>query len=159
MSRVKDIQKKVQQSLKESQDKNGCIKSAAHLHAVSMGAVMLAMRRGVNTELAAVAGLLHDLYAYQSGSYDNHAELGAGLAEQILTEMGSFSPEETAIICTAIRNHDDKAVTGAPMDEVLKDADVLHHCLADPTKEIKEHEKARYMRLCEELGLSESLIH
>ena len=157
MSRVKEIQKKVQQILKESQDKSGCIKSAAHLHAVSMGAVMLAMRRGENLELAAIAGLLHDLQAYQSGSYDNHAELGARLAEQILTEMDTFSSEEIEIICIAIRNHDDKAVTGAPMEEILKDADVLHHCLADPAKEIKEHEKDRYKRLCEEIGLSDSL--
>ena len=118
---------------------------------------MLAMRRGENPELAAISGLLHDLHAYQSGSYDNHAELGARMAEQILAEMDIFSPEEIGTICNAIRNHDDKAVTGAPMDEVLKDADVLHHCLADPAKEIKEHEKDRYKRLCEEIGLSDSL--
>ena len=34
------------------------------------------------------------------------------------------------------------------MDEILKDADVIHHSLGDPTKEIKPHELARYNRLC-----------
>lgn len=33
------------------------------------------------------------------------------------------------------------------------DADVLHHTLADPVKEVKENERARYEKLCTELGL------
>jgi len=40
-----------------------------------------------------------------------------------------------------------------PLDEILKDADVLHHTLADPIKEVKDHEKARYEKLCLELGM------
>ncbi len=36
---------------------------------------------------------------------------------------------------------------------IFYDADVLHHTLGDPTKEVKEHEKARYEKLCVELGL------
>ena len=153
MSRVKDIQKRVQQELKESQDKGGCVKSAAHLHAVSAIAVMLAMKRGENAELAAIAGLLHDLHADVSSSYENHAVLGARLAEKILKEMGITTEDETRTVCTAIRNHDNKAETNGPLDEILKDADVLHHCLGDPTKEVKEHERDRYKKLCGELGL------
>jgi len=33
------------------------------------------------------------------------------------------------------------------------DADVLHHSLSDPTKEVKPHEQARYINLRAELGL------
>ena len=40
----------------------------------------------------------------------------------------------------------------SPMDEVLNDADVIHHSLGDPTKEVKEHEKARFAKLSEEFG-------
>ena len=36
---------------------------------------------------------------------------------------------------------------------ILKDADVIDHSLSDPTKDVKDHEKARYAKLCEELGL------
>jgi hypothetical protein len=32
------------------------------------------------------------------------------------------------------------------MDEILKDADAIHHSLGDPMKEVKEHEKARFQR-------------
>ena len=41
------------------------------------------------------------------------------------------------------------------MDEVLKDADVIHHTLDDPTKAVKEHERERYAKLCEEFGMIE----
>ena len=39
------------------------------------------------------------------------------------------------------------------MDEVLKDADVIHHCMNDPSKVIKEKEQARYDKLCAEFGM------
>ena len=42
-----------------------------------------------------------------------------------------------------------------PMDEILKDADVLDHSLSDPMKEVKAHEAARYLKLREELGLAD----
>ena len=48
---------------------------------------------------------------------------------------------------------DDKENIDSPMDEVLKDADVIDHSLTDPTKAVKEHEAERYARLCEEFGL------
>jgi len=38
----------------------------------------------------------------------------------------------------------------------LKDADVIDHCLTDPTKEIKEKERNRYEKLCKEFGLEVS---
>ena len=38
-------------------------------------------------------------------------------------------------------------------DEILKDADVMDHTLSDPGKEVSEHEKARYEKLCAELGM------
>lgn len=37
--------------------------------------------------------------------------------------------------------------------EVLKDADVIHHCMNDLSKTIKEKEQARYDKLCEEFGM------
>ena len=60
------------------------------------------------------------------------------------------TPEETDIICSAIYHHDRKAEFDAPMDEILKDADVIDHSLSDPTKEVKEHEQTRYAKLIKE---------
>lgn len=38
------------------------------------------------------------------------------------------------------------------MDEVLKDADVIHHCFNDLSKDIKEKEQKRFDSLCDEFG-------
>ena len=155
MSRVKDLQKQVHKILKGMDDNQKRANAIAHLHGVSLAAVMLAKKRGEDPELAAMAGLLHDMYAYKSGSYEDHEHKGAEYAREILTELGITTKEETDIICSAIWHHGSKAEIDSPMDEVLKDADVLHHTLGDPTKEIKEREQARYDRLCKEFGFQD----
>ena len=152
MSRIKELQKQVHKVLKSMEDNQKRANAIAHLHGVSLAAVMLARKRGEDPELAAMAGLLHDLYAYKSGSYDDHAHKGAEYARELLEKMDITTPEETDVICSAIRHHDSKAEINAPMDEILKDADVIHHSLGDPTKDIKPHEQERYEQLCNEFG-------
>ena len=155
MSRIKDLQKRVHRELEILKDSDRYAKAVNHLHGVSFAAVIIAKRRGEDPELAAMAGLLHDVYAYRSGSYDDHAHLGADYAGKLLKKMELTSPEETDIICSAIWHHSDKDVLDSPMDEVLKDADVLHHSLDDPAREVKEHEKERYLKLCSEFGMED----
>ena len=41
------------------------------------------------------------------------------------------------------------------MDEALKDADVIHHCMNDLSKAVKEKEQARFAALCEEFGMQQ----
>ena len=153
MSRIKELQKQVHRILEKMDDNDKRAKAIAHLHGVSLAAVMIAKKRGEDPELAAMAGLLHDLHAYKSGSYDDHAHLGAEYARKLLEKLELTTQEETDIICSAIWHHYNKAEVNAPMDEVLKDADVIHHSLVDPTKEVKEHEKERFALLCEEFGM------
>lgn len=153
MSRIKDLQKQVCKVLEDTDEP---IKAMAHLHGVSLAAVMIARKRGQNAELAAMAGLLHDLWAYKSGSYDDHAHLGADYSRKILGKIDGVTSEEAEAIYSAIWHHDDKANIDSPFDEVLKDADVIDHCLTDPTKEIKEKERARYEKLCQEFRLTEA---
>ena len=154
MSRIKDLQKKVNHVLEKNiDDADKRAKAVAHLHGVALAAAILAKKRGQDAELATMAGMLHDLWAYKSGSYDDHANLGADYARKVLGEL--TTPEETEIICSAIYHHDSKAEVDAPMDEILKDADVIDHSLSGPTKEVKAHEKERYEKLCAEMGLTE----
>ena len=151
MSRIKDLQKYVHHVVEDNEKEAGQI---AHLHGVALAAAILAKKRREDAELAAMAGLLHDLYAYKSGSYDDHAHLGADYVRKVLKKLEITTDEETEIICSAIYHHDSKDMVDGPIDEILKDADVLHHTLADPTKEVKEHEKDRYEKLCAELGFT-----
>lgn len=153
MSRIKELQKKVHTILNDMEDYQKRAGAVAHLHGVSLAAVMIAKKRGEDSELAAMAGLLHDIYAYTSGSYEDHAHRGAVLAKEVLEELGITSKEENDIICSAIRNHDSKDQIDSSMDEVLKDADVIHHSLGDPTKEVKAREKERFAKLSEEFGI------
>ena len=155
MSRIRDLQKQVHRVLEKMEDSDKRAKAVAHLHGVALAAAMLAKKRGENAELAAMAGLLHDLHAYRSGSYDDHARLGAEYARKLLDKLAITTEEETNLICSAIRCHDNKNEADGPMDEILKDADVIHHSLSDPAKEVKEHEKARYAKLCSELGFAD----
>ena len=125
----------------------------AHLYGVSLAATMIAKKRGLGPEIASMAAMLHDLHAYKSGSYDDHAHKGADLAREILGELKLTDEAETDMICSAIYHHGDKLVTDSPMDEVLKDADVIDHCLKDSSKPVKEKEQARFDKLCAEFGI------
>ena len=40
-----------------------------------------------------------------------------------------------------------------PVEEALKDADVISHCLHDTSKAVKEKEQKRYEKLCTEFGM------
>lgn len=152
MSRLKELREYIDTELNQLPDDKR-ISATAHLYGVSLAATILAKKRGLDEELAAMAGMLHDMHAYKSGSYDDHAHLGAGLARNILEKLDLTTMEETDTICSAIYHHDDKLVVDSPMDELLKDADVIDHCFKDSSKAIKEKEQARYEKLCQELGL------
>lgn len=153
MSRLKELRKYINAELYKMDDVDERTAAIVHLNGVALAATMLAKKRGLDPELAAMAGMLHDLHAYKTASYDDHAHKGAELAREILTKLELTNAEETDTICSAIYHHDDKLVEDAPFDELLKDADVISHTLNDPTKAIKDKEKARYESLCEEFGM------
>ena len=153
MSRLKELRKYVNKELNKMEDEDKRISAVAHLYGVSLAATMIARKRGLDPELASMAGMLHDLHAYKTGSYDDHAHKGAEFARKILGKLELTDEAETDIICSAIYHHDDKYNIDSSMDEVLKDADVIHHCMNDLSKAIKEKEQARYDKLCEEFGM------
>ena len=152
MSRLNDLRKYVDHELNNMEDADKRISAVAHLYGVSLAATMIAKKRGLDPEIASMTAMIHDLYAYKTGSYDDHAHKGAELARQMLNELHLTDEAEMDMICSAIYHHDDKLVMDGPMDEVLKDADVIHHCMNDLSKPIKEKEQARFDRLCAEFG-------
>ena len=154
MSRLKELRKIVDAELNKMEDPDKRTSATAHLYGVSLAATMIAKKRGLDPEIASMAAMLHDLHAYKTGSYDDHAHKGADLAREILEELKLTDGTETDMICSAIYHHDDKLVEDGPMDEVLKDADVIHHCMNDLSKQIKEKEQSRFEKLCEEFGMS-----
>ena len=153
MSRLKRLRKYVDEELNKIEDADKRNSAIVHLYGVSLAATMIAKKRGLDSEIASMAAMLHDLHAYKTGSYDDHAHKGAALAREILGELKLTDEAETEMICSAIYHHDDKLVTDGSMDEVLKDADVIHHCMNDLSKPIKEKEQSRFDKLCAEFGM------
>lgn len=153
MGRLKELRKYVDSELNKIEDLDKRTSAIAHLYGVSLAATMIAKKRGMDPELASMAAMLHDLYAYETGSYDDHAHKGADLAREILEKLQLTDASETDAICSAIYHHDDKLIVDGPFDEVLKDADVIHHVMNDLSKDIKEKELKRYEEICKEFDM------
>ncbi len=137
----------------ENETKQLCI-YASHMYGVSKLCVLLAKKRGLNAELAATCGMLHDIgYMEAGGSSENHALNGSKRARSIITQLGTYNVDEINIIVTAISNHSDKQNVHGEYDELLKDADVLDHCHYNPDFPVAEHELERYTKLMTELGI------
>jgi len=100
-----------------------------HLYSVSEFAAMLALKRELNPEIAAICGMLHDVYSYRTGIIQFHDQNGAEDVRPIIRDMGIFNEEEQVTILSAIFHHSDKKNIHKPYDELLKDADVLQHYL------------------------------
>lgn len=154
MNRIDKVQAYVDGALRDMADVDWRRWGYTHLFGVAQGCSMIAMKRGVNVELATVAGLLHDIATYTTMDGTRHAHRGAVMAREILGEMAMFSPEEVDMVCSAIHNHSDKSNVHAPMDEVLKDADVLQHALYNPLEPVAEKERVRFAALKQEFGMA-----
>lgn len=125
--------------------------AAVHLYGVAGNAALLALHRGIDPVLATVCGLLHNISAYATGDRRNHAGRSAAMARSCLRGARLFTDEEVDAVCSAIAHHSDKDKIHTPLDEVLKDADVLHHVLHNPAKPVDEKYTARYEAIMQEL--------
>ena len=99
----------------------------SHLYSVSMFASMLALKRGLDPDIAAACGMLHDIYQVTDGTGAQHAAKGAKIADKMLKQTGLYSDGEIQTITTAIAFHSKKKKQHGPYDELLKDADVMSH--------------------------------
>lgn len=97
------------------------------IHMASCAAVGydLALRRGVDPEMAAIICACHDYGRIVTGRQENHAENGFLPVQDFLRGTGLFTEEEIATIAGAVRNHSKKEEVGTPFEEIVKDADVF----------------------------------
>ncbi len=123
-----------------------------HLLGTAHFAAMLAMKRGADSEAAELAGLLHDISTYLTGNGEDHARKGAALALRILGDLQLGTPQQQEQIALTVQRHSDKEHIQTPLDEVLKDADVLDHVFN--YKMLIRREIPRLHALEQELGLT-----
>jgi len=150
-SRLEKLRRRVDKLIKKYQpddDKYFYV----HLYGVSHFCALLALRRGLNPGLAAACGMLHDIHQVKTGEIKHHAVEGATTTEALLKKWQLYTDDEIAVIVTAISRHSRKRDVHGAYDELLKDADVMHHCLYDPSAPVLMKEKARYAGVLAELG-------
>lgn len=157
MNRTEILRQKIDYILSDQRDLIHRRCGFVHLYGVSATCSLLALKRGLDPQLAAIIGMLHDLSTYQSGNSIDHAELGAAAAAQILTDAGDFSLAELSIIESAIAHHSDKVSIHSPYDELLKDADVLQHYLYNTDFPLSMVKQKRLTNILEELGIETDL--
>jgi uncharacterized protein len=114
-----------------------------HLYGVAQCCSILAIKRGLDVELGAIIGMLHDIHTYKFNYVKEHAVLGATEAENLMKELNVFTDEEIEIVRNSIFNHSDKKTKQDKYSELLKDADVLQNSLYDTTFEIKHKKRLK----------------
>lgn len=124
-----------------------------HSYGVASIAQLLAEKRGLRVEIAAIIGHLHDIARIMYNILDDtHAEAGAKEAEKVLISTGLFDADEINIICGAITQHSNKAVVGQAYEELIKDADIMERYLWKKVY-MEEDKNGRIMKVKRELNL------
>jgi putative nucleotidyltransferase with HDIG domain len=94
MKRSERVREYVAAVLQQSYVPHRVWNEATHLLGVSQLCALLAQRRGLDAELAAVSGLLHDIFRCRTGLNENHAHNSEEEARPYLRDLGLFTVEE-----------------------------------------------------------------
>ncbi len=108
--------------------------SVMHMHTSAQLAKLLALKRGLDPELAGLVCAFHDIYTLLTGKRKEHGTRGASYVREIASEyntrwgsdIGSIKRDEIELIVQAIARHSDKTkIHDEPYTELLKDIDSL----------------------------------
>ncbi len=112
--------------------------SLKHVISCSQICKLLAAARGLDSEIAGIAGAIHDLAIIRTGRFEKHGPVGAPMVAEFLqnyniefgNECGNISQEQIDKIVQATQNHTYKTeFTENEFDELIKDADSLDRFL------------------------------
>ena len=96
-----------------------------HISSCAKLGYLFGEERGVDPIIAASACACHDYGRIITGKQAGHADAGYEPVKVFLRETGLFAEEEIEEIAIAVKNHSNKAEVGSPLEEIVKDADVL----------------------------------
>lgn len=101
-------------------------------------ASLMAIKEGLNPELAGLIACLHDVGSVMTGKRENHAEIAEPFVRDIISKynkelrlnLNKINDEEVELIVEAIVSHSDKDVyTNKPYVELMKNVDSLDRYL------------------------------
>ena len=153
MNRIETVRAEVDKLIEKNDNVEIKRTAYVHLYGVAQACALIAAKRGLNSELAVIAGMLHDIYAYTSGDRINHAQRGAAICQRLMSEMRIFTSDEIKTVFNAVYHHSEKSIVHTPFDELLKDADVMQHCYYNPLYAAQPNERERFLKLKSEFGL------
>lgn len=131
-----------------------------HMYSSSQLAKILALRRGMDMELASIAATLHDIAVIMTKKRDNHAERAEEYVRQAIKDfnnrngekLGRINDEEVELLVKAISQHSNKEeYTQDSFVELLKDIDSLDRYLHGIKSEGAYIERCK--RVFNELGI------
>ena len=96
-----------------------------HISSCAKLGYLFGEERGVDPIVAASACACHDYGRIITGKQAGHAEAGYEPVRVFLRETRLFAEDEIEEIAIAVKNHSNKAEVGSPLEEIVKDADVL----------------------------------
>lgn len=132
--------------------------AAFQLYGVSSFASMLALKRGLDQELAAVIGLLHNYYFYKTGIKEFPGPNSADTVRPLLRDMGIFNKEEMNLILKAIFHQEDRSKVQGPYDEIVKDAYLLQLYFDRRDNILMLQDAKRLRSVFRELSISENVL-
>lgn len=117
-----------------------------HISSCAKLGYLLAEERGYDPDLAACACSIHDYGRILTGVQKGHAEAGYLPVKDFLQETRLFSLEEIEQIALSVKNHSNKGDVGSPLEEIVKDADILDYYQYGHEK-MREDQKKRLIAL------------
>ena len=96
-----------------------------HFSSTARIGTLLAVKRGIDKDLAAIACSCHDYGRIITGKEKNHAENGYPKVKDFLSKLDILSEGELKAIAAAVKNHSKKGEVGSPLEELVKDADII----------------------------------
>lgn len=122
-----------------------------HLASSARLGYLMALERSVDPEFAAMACSLHDFGRIVTGLQEDHAEAGYEPVKRFLQSLDMFTDEETEALATAVRNHSKKSEIGTPVEEIVKDADVVD-CYQYGIPFSRDEHRVRYVAYMKKTG-------
>ncbi|MEL7567360.1 MAG: HD domain-containing protein [Dehalobacterium sp.] len=155
MNRIYKIQEKMLLKIAEFENSEAVRDMSLNwerIHMISCAKIgqILALKRGADVELAAIACSVHDFGRIITGKQKNHAEICYEPLKVFLAECGCFSAEEIEILARAGKKHSSKSEVGTPLEEIVKDADVLD-CFQYGVPLEREEQKRRLEKIIIEI--------
>ncbi len=160
MNRIEMVKTYAQGIISAIRDERDKANAYAHTYGVAACCSLLAAKRGMNTEITSIMGLLHDLYSYKLNSYMCHQHSGSEMIRVTFKREWPdiFTDQEKQIILSAIHHHGDKTHVHDDYDEILKDADILDPFLRNGCLRVFNLALPRLEHMLKEIGISSSPV-